>query len=472
MKTRKYSFLLLLIGLLPLNPAPLGAQTIKRAKPEISLTLIPPSPVTDQVSLDVRAGIYNHSDTKKTVIVSIYLDDEKNILHRQKISLAPMSAGCVKFPWSTRGKAGGHKIILITRSGKKVTRMERPLEIIASTIRSTRRIDGAFMGFYHWSEEEGKFWNPEIKKMSEAQWGELTNAQHSLDMNIVVVQELFRNEMYAAKHSIEKDGYQGRSYYPSKLFPGRMPITATDPLEAVLARADKNGMNVFVAVGLYAWFDFSKGSLEWHKKVADELWERYGHHPSFYGWYISEEQLGSLGDAQAREDIVNFFREFSAHVRRLAPDKPVMLATNAHGLEGAEDTYRKLLPNLDILCPFGFHRMPDKDLTGEQAAEKLQALCNEANSHLWMDMEVFDFAEGNALVPRPIKGLLSDLHRFPNFEKIICYQFPGLLNSPSMSIKPGGENTVKLYLDYKEYLDSVKLPVHSPVNNSSVIKIK
>ena len=72
-------------------------------------------------------------------------------------------------------------------------------------------------------------------------------------------------------------------------------------------------------------------------------------------------------------------------------------------------------------------------------------------------MEVFDFENGvpgtlDALVPRPIKGLLSDLHRFPNFEKILCYQYPGLMNSPGMSIKPGGENTVQLFLDYKKYL--------------------
>jgi hypothetical protein len=171
---------------------------------------------------------------------------------------------------------------------------------------------------------------------------------------------------------------------------------------------------------------------------------------------VSEEQDGGLGDTQDREDIVVFFREFKKYVNKIAPDKPVMLATNSHNIRGAEDTYRKLLPNLDILCPFGFHRMPATDLTGEQAANTLQQLCNEAKSHLWMDMEIFNFAEGNALYPRPISGLLSDLHRFPNFEKILCYQYTGLLNSPTASIKPGGPRTVKLYVDYKNYLDSVK----------------
>ena len=348
----------------------------------------------------------------------------------------------------------------MTKSGEQTLRMERPIEIIASAIRSTKQIDGAWINFYHWSEAEGQYWNPEIKKLTDVQWGELMDGQHSLEMNVIVVQEVFRNQEYSGKHTIDQDGFKGRAFYPSELFPERVPITAVDPLEAVMAAADKNGMNVFMSVGLYAWFDFSKGSLEWHKKVAEELWNKYGHHPSFYGWYISEEQDGGLGTDQDRKDIVEFFKEFKAYVYQFAPEKPIMLATNSHNLRGAEDTYRKLLPYLDILCPFGFHRMPSTDLTGEQAAEKLQALCDEAGSHLWMDMEVFEFfGPDNALIPRPIAGLLSDLHRFPNFEKILCYQYPGLMNSPSMSLKPGGENTVKLYLDYKKYLDSINVPV-------------
>ena len=181
---------------------------------------------------------------------------------------------------------------------------------------------------------------------------------------------------------------------------------------------------------------------------------------------------GGLGDEKHREQIVYFFKEFSKYVKNLAPEKPVMLATNSHSVRTAKATYAKLLPYLDILCPFGFHRMPKTDYTGEEVAAVLQKLCDDASTHLWMDMEVFDFAENNALVPRPIGGLLSDLHRFPNFEKILCYQFTGLLNSPDMSIKPGGPNTVKLYLDYKQYLDSIKLSGFQSVMDTTKIHSK
>ena len=168
---------------------------------------------------------------------------------------------------------------------------------------------------------------------------------------------------------------------------------------------------------------------------------------------MSEEKDGSLGDASERQEMVEFFRQFTAHVRRLAPDKPVMLAPNCFHLRGAEAAYRELLPHLDIICPFGFHRMPAGDLTGEEAAPRMQAWCDEAGCHLWMDLESFVFRNGVELHPRPIAGLVSDFTRFPNFEKTLHYQFPGLMSGPGMSRKPGGEPSLKLYQDYKRFLE-------------------
>ena len=212
-------------------------NTVNKEKPELSLTLLPPSPVTDQVDLDIRAGIHNNNKLSKTYQVSFYLDEEKkeNSLYDRKINLEQNSAAGVKFSWPTKNIAGEHKIILVCQSGKNTVRKESQIRILASDIRSTRKIDGAFMGFYHWSETEGRLWNPDIKKMTDDQWRELVNAQHELEMNIIVMQEVFRNQEYVDKHKIPEEGYKGLAYYPSGLFPGRMPITAVDPVEAVLS---------------------------------------------------------------------------------------------------------------------------------------------------------------------------------------------------------------------------------------------
>lgn len=445
---------IVLTGWILLSTAVATDEVRKPAKPGLSLTLIPPSPVTDQIELDVRGAVWNHTATPQSFDLTVYLDDENvaSVLYHKKVNVAAGTAEGIQFRWPTASHAGKHRIIIVGRNGLETQRTERPIEILASKIRSTQRLGGAWVDIYHHTEDEGSYFNKELARMTGPQWRQLVRSMHDVQMDVLVITMMFQNLMHYGKHNIEHDGYHGKAYYPSKLFPGRMPIACPDPLEEILSEADRWGMQVLPGIGCYAFFDFGQGSLEWHKKVAREIWERYGHHPSFYGWYVSEEKDGGLGSAKEREELATFFREFTPFVRRMAPDKPVLLATNCYNLRGAEAAYRQLLPHLDILAPFAFHRMPPGDLTGEEAAALLTQLCDQAGCHLWMDLETFVFRQGGALYPRPIGGLISDIRRFPSFEKVLCYQFPGLMSGPGMTCQPGGEPSVKLYLDYQRYL--------------------
>jgi hypothetical protein len=152
--------------------------------------------------------------------------------------------------------------------------------------------------------------------------------------------------------------------------------------------------------------------------------------------------------------VIDFFRQFQAWCRTLAPEKPLMLAPNTHGLLLSKDIWPLVLEHVDIICPFAFHRMPPGDLTGEQAAGLWQSMCDKVGTHLWMDMEAFLF-DGKALVPRPIDGLIRDMQRFPTFEKILCYQYSGIFNAPRSRITPGGPPTVVLYQDYLHYVQGL-----------------
>jgi len=428
----------------------------------IDLTLIPPTLITNKVDLDIRVGIKNNENSCQDASIYIYLnkEDHGSLLYHTKVNLGKRQSHTEKFIMPTANRAGRNKIIAVVRSKNISQRVSRDITIVESPYRSTGLIDGAWAGIYHWSEVEGKHWNKDIKKMTDGQWQELVYSMHKLKMDIIVIQEVFRNEFYVGKHELNIDNYQGKAFYPSKIYPKRMDITAKDPVEAILNQADKLGMHVFVGVGMFAWFDFTNASLEWHKRIAKELWDMYGKHPSFYGFYISEESGGSLDnwekDEQMRvkrkKDIVHFFKEFKSYCNELAPSKPIMLATNSMQVPAGLDTYPALLENLDILCPFGFARMPKDDITGKEAADLLQNVCNKTGSHLWFDLESFLFNKDNSLYPRPMNEILKDLNSFRNFEKILCYQFPGVFNDPKMSIRIGEESTVKLYLDYQNYL--------------------
>ncbi len=451
-------FLVFLLGCCTTRGSLYAATSEAPAPAAISLTLIPPSPVTDHIMLDIRAAVHNSSATARTVAVAVYLDKENpaHELHHEALAIAPGSAQGVTFRWSTQGNAGRHRVLVVARAGAKTTRAQQPVVILPSLAPSTRRLGGAWVDLYHHDEAEGKPFNADLARMTAAQWRELVRAMHAVDQDILVITMLFQNFTHRGRHHIETEGYHGRAYYPSKLFPDRMPIACPDPLEAILSEADRLGMHVLPGVGVYAFFDYGPGSLRWHEQVADELWQRYGHHRSFYGWYVSEEKDGSLGNAEERREVVEFFREFRAHVRRLAANKPVMLAVNCFHLRGAAAAYGELLPHVDILCPFGFQRMPAGDLTGEEAATRLQSWCDQAGCHLWLDVESFVFRNGGALHPRPIAGLVNDLTRFPSFEKTLHYQFPGLMSGPGMSLKPGGPDSVQLYRQYQEYLKTAQ----------------
>ncbi|MCR6722175.1 MAG: hypothetical protein NVV59_18220 [Chitinophagaceae bacterium] len=47
-----------------------------------------------------------------------------------------------------------------------------------------------------------------------------------VNMDMVVIQEVFRNDAYAGKNSLTVENYPGKAFYPSQLYPGRMDITA------------------------------------------------------------------------------------------------------------------------------------------------------------------------------------------------------------------------------------------------------
>jgi hypothetical protein len=430
----------------------------------VRLELVPPSPVTDKITIDIRGAVENNSPSDAAYKVALYLDHESPnaLLHAEDVRIPAHSNTGIYYRHSTAQWSGRHQIILVATNKTGQVRTTRSLEVLPSEIRSTRTIDGAWVGIAHWSNEEGRYWNATIRKLTEDDWRDQIRGMHNIGMDTVVIQETFRNQEYYGRNNISATGYKGLAYYPSELFPGRANVTAHDALEAILSEADQLNMNVFLGVGMYAWFDFSAASLDWHKKVAAELWHRYGHHPSFYGWYVSEETYGSLipdeGETakdRYRQEVITFFREFQKFCRQLAPEKPIMLAPNAHGMKLSQDVWPLVLEHLDIVCPFAFHRMPGGDITGEQSAAIWQSMCDKAGAHLWMDMEAFLF-EGKALIPRPIAGLLQDLQRFPNFEKILCYQYPGIFNSPRTRVRPGGHPTVVLYQDYLGYRQHIR----------------
>ena len=95
--------------------------------------------------------------------------------------------------------------------------------------------------------------------------------------------------------------------------------------------------------------------------------------------------------------------------------------------------------------------MPENDITGKEAADFLQALCDQKSCHFWFDLEAFLFYPDGSLYPRPFDGIMTDLTMFDTFEKIFCYQYPGVFNNLNLHPQVGEDAGIELYSKYKEY---------------------
>ena len=222
----------------------LGGMTWAAAsgqQPLVRLALVPPSPVTDKIMLDIRGAVENTGNRSRLFKLALYLDGESPSAlvnsHPGRIS-AHASAG-ISYRRSTQGWTGRHRVLLVATSQSQQFRAEREVVVLPSSVRSTRTIDGAWVGIVHWSEEEGRPWNTDIRKLTEDDWRQQIDAMHNLGMDTVVIQEVFRNEAYYGDHKIATAGYHGLAYYPSALYPGRVSMASRDPIEAILSEADR-----------------------------------------------------------------------------------------------------------------------------------------------------------------------------------------------------------------------------------------
>ena len=234
---------------------------------EISLKLLPVSPVSRRVPVDARYAFRGTAPAELRLTLA-----GREVMRRKpgEPNAAGWSSGVRKLDLNRLSGRAEVKFELLDERGGVIADAVQVLEIVDAESRSTGRIDGAWCGLYHWSEEEGRLWNAELKRFTAADWRELVRSMHSIGMDVIVLQELFRNQEYYGRHRIPETGYRGRAFYPSELFPGRMEIGCGDPVEAVLSAADELGMSVFPGIGMYAWFDFTPESLDWHCRTARE----------------------------------------------------------------------------------------------------------------------------------------------------------------------------------------------------------
>jgi len=301
-------------------------------------------------------------------------------------------------------------------------------------------ITGSWFEFQHHSAVEGTPWNPALAAFSAGQWAAKVQEIAGFGIRDLV---LLDTAIY------------GKSFYPSSLLP-QHELGCADPLEAVLAAADKSGIRFFISNGFYGdWLQAEllmqdKAVRELRFKAMSELAEKYARHPSFYGWYYPNE---TGIDGHFADIFIDYVNSCSTEAHRLTPKAKTLIAPYGTRNVAADDAYVRQMENLDVdYIAYQDEVGVEKTRVEESAGffENLYKVHQKAGrSALWADVEVFRF-EGkvynSALLPAPPERVKAQLEAVsPYVEKILIYQYLGLLNRPGSEVFAGPPDSAKLY---------------------------
>ncbi|MFA6928827.1 MAG: DUF4434 domain-containing protein [Lentisphaeria bacterium] len=432
---------------------------------DYDLKLIPPDLAAERDNLEIRL---QYRDASGPVKIDFFWDNEKLGSVTGK-SHSGWHLETLRLPLA--GRRGKHQI------SAKLCDAETQLSI-AKQIKVMAALPAIFQGGFVMlgapaDRQPCDPFRDAVMNLDDEGWKKQVDGWNALGMKTLV---LFDTVFPASLR-------EGRfhAYYDSKLLP-KAPIRAHDPIAAILDAAVNNQQQVFV--GMCAWPGAGETILS---ELIEELFQRYKHFPSFYGWYASNEfpTAGFCFDSAAE-----YFTIIRNRICKFGPAMPLLtspyqptlsfdinptLDFNSPAL--AESMHNGLHPNFarllrecparpDILMPQdgAGRRMPlprHRDLIefNHRAYAAFHEACDTAGIHLWANVESFDFADDFRLLPRFInggfdgeKGLVQQLESvYENVEKILTFSLPGFFAAPGTVPAIGGDLALQQAKRYEVY---------------------
>lgn len=336
------------------------------------------------------------------------------MLRRNFLQVAGLSGMAIAFH---------NQLLAATRANKKI-----------------KPIEGSWFEFQHHSAVEGTPWNSALEKFTAEQWEAKIKEMADAGLKYMVLLDI---------------AIYGKSFYPSSLLPKHW-LGCDDPLEIILSAADTFGVRFFISNGFFG--DWTNPVLlmkdkEVHQlriKAMNEIAEKYAHHKSFYGWYYPNE-TGINGNY---DDIfINYVNASSLEVNRLTPGAKTLIAPYGTRNIKADDQFARQLEmlNVDFIAyqdEVGVQKTKAEE--SEVYFEQLWKVHQKASkARLWADVEVFQF-EGkvynSALLPASPERVILQLEAVsPYVEKILIYQYGGLINKNGSPAFAGPEESIQLY---------------------------
>jgi uncharacterized protein DUF4434 len=285
-------------------------------------------------------------------------------------------------------------------------------------LRASYPIQGTFLNFYRNLTPE--LWALEFQYM------------RAVDINTVVVVSvghLRADSRDSSAYSLAPDGL----LYPSDWVDASERPTR-DLLETILALADENGMAVYLG-SLQTATDWTDGTefaalRTYNQRVAREIVQRYGQHPSLRGWYFTQEiWMNWAKEYGAAYSGTSLLANWAADMKSIDPAKAatasVVVKEMAAGempgmtpadLEAATANLLQAAP-IDILMPQdgigAGNGAPSLDELPEYFAAMRKA-AQAANTSLWSAIETFTAdprLTSERFAPAPIARIQDQINR-------------------------------------------------------------
>lgn len=447
-----------------------GEKSASDSRAPSGFLVIPPGPVTDRIRVELRLGFRNTSDQPRSYRVTFHADRRvpERFIGEQTITVPSGGTALASAWWPTAGEAGRRRLLYRAVGAGRTYSGSWPLDVVAAPTRALPYLQGAWLDGL--SATEGLDAQGPAAVQNEIR--SAVRAMNRLGMRILIF-------TYAE--------WYGRFFYPGKVeFYDRdseklvrAADCEVDVIEPIMAEADRTGQKVFLGLGRSGdlhllwefekpgWADRNRAAIKVATDVARELWERYGHHRSFYGWYLTHE----MNDLARSADYYNPVTEFC---KSLAPEKPVLIAPAGTPIWNA-DTIRA--SKVDIIAPqdaVGSGYMPyvntwdpNKRIAAlEGIYSDYSAVHADTGKHLWTDLEIWEMdgahGYGHAYPPSIDRVRKQIDIQKRHVDVLTAYAFFGFMQQPRSKRPNGNPRAIQLYNDYAAYLRSLPKDVRPP----------
>lgn len=252
-----------------------------------------------------------------------------------------------------------------------------------------------------------------------------------------------------------RSGYRDVATFDSRVLRRHHPalIASQDLMDIYLRLADKYEMDFFY--GTYDSGHFwhrgdHQSEVDINKALADEVWERYGHHDSFKGWYISHEIPTHY------EPVMNVYSDIAAHLKGIK-DLPILISPYIKGRKQFDDpislnehekeweqVFARIQGKVDIVA------FQDGNVDYAELGDYLSvnsALASKYGIRCWSNVESFDRDMPIKFYPLDWRKLQFKIEASlaARVDKLITFEFSHFM-SPN-SIYPSARQVYKRYCE-------------------------